>query len=197
MSTGTSIIGRNKNDKFDFYETPEWATEKVLKQMLDDGFITKGESIYEPCCGAGAITKVLKKFGFDNVNCSDIQTANYICGNKGIDVYDIKDNQCDVIITNPPYNLMTLPEKKGGSLLKEFLRISKKKVILLLNIYFLSSKQRKELLNSSHLKHMYIHSERVTMYPFGEEKSKNNGTKMYAWFIWDQDYIGRPTFSII
>lgn len=197
MSNGFSITGRKKNDVHDFYETPIWATEKALDAMLRDGYITKQDDILEPCSGAGAISSVLEKYGFENVKNSDIQTADFIRGEKGINVYDIEDNSCDVIFTNPPYNLMTLKECKGGSLLKEFLRISREKVILLVNIFFLSSKDRKELLENSHIQHMYIHSDRVTMYPFGEEKPKNGGTKMFVWVIWNKQYNDKPTFSWI
>lgn len=197
MSDGLAITGRKRNDKFDFYETPKWATEKAIEQMLIDGILNKYDDVYEPCVGAGAISDVLEVYGFENLRCSDIQIADYIKGNKGIDVYDIADNQCDVVFTNPPYNLMTLKEKDGGSMLKEFLRISRKKVILLLNVFFLSSKDRKSLLESSHLRHMYIHSDRVTMFPFGEDKPKNGGTKMFVWLVWDKEYNGRPTFSWI
>ena len=197
MSDGLSISGRKKHDKYDFYETPTWTTEKAIEAMLRDGFITKQDDIYEPCNGAGAISEVLKKYGFENVKCSDIQTLDCIKGEKGVNVYDIEDNSCDVVFTNPPYNLMTLKEKDGGSMLKEFLRISKKKVILLVNVFFLSSKERKELLKSSHLRHMYIHSDRVTMYPYGEEKPKHTGTKMFVWLIWDKEYNGLPTFDWI
>lgn len=197
MSNGMSITGRKKNNEYDFYETPKWATEKVIEALLTDGLINKYDEIYEPCCGAGAISDVLKQYGFENLKCSDIQDTEYIKGDKGIDVYDLEDNICDVVFTNPPYNLMTLKEKDGGSMLKEFLRISRHKVILLLNIFFLSSKERKELLETSHLHHVYIHSDRVTMYPFGEEKPKNGGTKMYAWMIWDKNYNDKPTLSWI
>lgn len=197
MSNGLSITGRKKNDVYDFYETPTWATEKALDAMLRDGYITKQDSILEPCSGAGAISSVLEKYGFENVKNSDIQTADFVRGEKGINVYDIEDNSCDVIFTNPPYNLMTLKECKGGSLLKEFLRISRQKVILLVNIFFLSSKDRKELLENSHIQHMYIHSDRVTMFPYGEEKPKNGGTKMFVWVIWNKQYNDKPTFSWI
>lgn len=197
MSNGLSITGRKKNDVYDFYETPTWATEKALDAMLRDGYITKQDSILEPCSGAGAISSVLEKYGFENVKNSDIQTADFIRGEKGINVYDIEDNSCDVVFTNPPYNLMTLKECKGGSLLKEFLRISRQKVILLVNIFFLSSKDRKELLENSHIQHMYIHSDRVTMFPYGEEKPKNGGTKMFVWVIWNKQYNDKPTFTWI
>jgi hypothetical protein len=198
MSNGLSITGRKKtNDEYDFYETPRWSTEKAVEAMLIDGILNKYDDIYEPCVGAGAISDVLESYGFENVKKSDIQIADYIKGEQGVDVYEVSDEVCDVVFTNPPYNLMTLKEKDGGSMLKEFLRISRHKVILLLNIFFLSSKERKELLEHSHLRHIYIHSDRVTMYPYGEEKPKNGGTKMYAWFVWDKDYEGKPTLSWI
>lgn len=195
--SGLMIAGRKKDTQFDFYETPTWATEKAVEAMIVDGILNKYDEVLEPCCGAGAISDVLQVYGFENLKCSDVQDADYIKGNKGIDVYDLDDNICDVVFTNPPYNLMTLKEKDGGSMLNEFLRISKHKVILLLNIFFLSSKERKELLENSHLRHIYIHSDRVTMFPFGEERPKNGGTKMYAWFVWDKDYDDKPTLSWI
>lgn len=126
------------------------------------------------------------------IKASDIQTADYIKGHKGVDVYDIEDDACEVVFTNPPYNLMT-----KGNMLAEFQRIATNKVILLLNIFYLSSKERKQMLENSHLRHVYIHSDRVTMFPYGQEKPKNGGTKMYAWFVWDKDYRGKPTISWI
>jgi len=189
---GISIAGRKKNIEYDFYETPQWATEKAIKAMIDDGILSTNENIYECCSGAGAITKILKKYGFENVRSSDIQTADYIDGEKGVDVYKIQDSECDTVFTNPPYDRMT-----KDNMLNEFLRISKKKVILLLNIFYLSSKDRKEMLENSCLRHIYIHSDRVTMYPYGEEKPKNGGTKMFAWYVWDKRYTGKPTISWI
>lgn len=189
---GISITGRKENIAYDFYETPKWATEKEIKAMLRDGILSKKEYVYEPCVGAGAITDVLEKYEFENIEASDIQTADYIKGMKGVDVYEVEDNACDVVITNPPYNLMT-----KGNMLAEFQRIAEKKVILLLNIFYLSSKERKQMLKNSNLRHIYIHSDRVTMFPYGQERPKNGGTKMYAWYVWDKEYTGKPTLSWI
>ena len=79
-----------------------------------------------------------------------------------------------------------------NNMLEQFLRISNEKVILLLNIYYLSSTERYEMLKNSHLQYVYVHSERVTMYPYGEEKPKSSGTKMFAWFVWNKKYNGEP-----
>lgn len=189
---GVSIAGRKKDNIYDFYETPKWATEKAVEAMMADGILNKYDEIYETCSGAGAIVDVLQGYGFENLVYSDIQDADYIKGIRGLDVWDIKDNVCDVVFTNPPYNLMT-----KENMLEQFLRISRKKVILLLNIFYLSSGSRKEMLENSPLKHIYIHSDRITMYLYGEEKPKNGGTKMFAWYVWDKDYKGQPTISWI
>ena len=42
MNNGNLIVGRTENnDKYDFYETPKWATEKAVEKMLIDGVINK------------------------------------------------------------------------------------------------------------------------------------------------------------
>lgn len=192
MNNGSTITGRKRDIPYDFYETPTWATQKAVKAMLEDGILNKNSYIYETCCGAGAIARVLEEYGFENVKMSDIQTSDFICGEKGVDVYDLPDKCCEIVLTNPPYNRMT-----KDNMLKEFFRISTGKVILLLNIFFLSSRDRKEMLENSHLRHIYIHSDRVTMFPYGIPKPKNGGTKMFAWYVWDSEFKGRPTISWI
>ena len=184
---GISITGRKTNeDKYDFYETPTWATEKIVEKLLIDGVVNKYDNILEPCSGGGAISKVLEMY-FEHCTSSDIQEEEYIYGNRGVDVYDIDDNCCDVVLTNPPYRDMT-----KSNMLEQFLRISRHKVILLLNIFYLSSAKRKEMLQSTPLKYVYIHSDRLTMYPYNKPKPKNGGTKMFAWFVWDKSYNGEP-----
>ncbi len=98
---GKTIIGRDRqNDIYDFYETPKWATERVVEAPLNDNIICKDSYILEPCSGAGAIVNVLNEYGFTNVKASDIQTLDCIVGNKGIDIANLPSNYCDIIITN-------------------------------------------------------------------------------------------------
>ena len=187
MAIAEGIVGRKKsNDKYDLYETPEWATELIVNRLLKDGVLNKGDVISEVCSGAGAISRVLESCDFV-VDSSDIQEEDFIYGDKGVDVYELPDDSKKIIFTNPPYNLMT---KKD--MLTELLRVSIDKVILLLNIYYLSSKDRYDLMRNSPLKYIYIHSDRVTMFPFGDEKPKSTGTKMFAWFVWEHGYEGEP-----
>ena len=91
MANGNAIVGRKVLSETDFYETPRWATRKAVEAMLIDGVINRHDEIYDPCCGAGAITDVLYENNFENIRASDIQTETYIKGEKGIDVYNIND----------------------------------------------------------------------------------------------------------
>jgi hypothetical protein len=188
MAKGQSIAGRKVNIQYDLYETPESATIKILNKLIEDEVLKETrDNLYECCSGAGAITRVLDTYYKFNYKASDIQTDDFIVGDKGIDVYTLPDKCCDIVFTNPPYDLMT-----KNNMLQEFLRISKNKVILLLNIYFLASEKRKELLKQSHLKYVYIHSDRLTMFPFGSKKPEASGTKMFSWFIFEHGYEGEP-----
>lgn len=192
MSNGQSITGRKKNIKYDLYETPKEATEKILNALIKDKILNPTTNeLYECCAGAGAITNVLDAYDI-TYKASDIQTEDYIAGEKGVDVYKLPDKCCDIVFTNPPYDMMT-----KENMLNEFLRISKDKVILLLNIFFLSSGKRKDLLKSSNLKYVYIHSDRVTMFPYGEAKPENGGTKMFAWYVFEHGYDGKPMIDWI
>lgn len=83
----------------DFYPTPEVATRALLRNTYFTG------PVWEPACGDGAITKVLRRAGF-LVHSSDIVKR------KGI---TLKQNdfltsswtppEFNSIITNPPYSL--------------------------------------------------------------------------------------------
>ena len=82
--------------------------------------------------------------------------------------------------------------EENSDLLKQFLKILKPhgSLILLLQTSFLSGKCRKDMLEKSPLKHVYIHSGRLTMYHYGAEKPKHSGTKQHAWMVWEKDYSG-------
>ena len=52
----------------DFYATPDWVTEALLRNVQFRG------RVWEPCCGTGAITTVLQRHGYD-VTSTDIRDA--------------------------------------------------------------------------------------------------------------------------
>jgi len=80
----------------DFYATPDWVTEAVLRHVQFRG------RVWELCCGTGAITTVLQRHGYD-VTSTDITDHGF--GTPGIDFLSrqVVPDGCRAIVTNPPY----------------------------------------------------------------------------------------------
>lgn len=91
-----SLSGRKRDDGIDFYSTPEWATEELLKKEKFEGLIL------EPCSGSGAISKVLERTGYEVIS-SDLREDEGVYGYGGIDLFEIENTEAKNIISNPPY----------------------------------------------------------------------------------------------
>lgn len=89
------------------YSTPIAATEA----LLDYWKLPKGSSIWEPACGTGAISEVLKERGY-KVTSSDIVSRGY--QHQSRDFLDAKARAVDYIITNPPIHLIDLFIEKAA-----------------------------------------------------------------------------------
>ncbi|WP_286705232.1 hypothetical protein [Acidiphilium sp. 37-64-53] len=72
--------GYNRKDR-DFYATPTWVTEALLRHIKFRG------PIWEPCCGTGAMSTVLTKHGHEVVS-TDIVDRGF--GTAGIDFMNCK-----------------------------------------------------------------------------------------------------------
>jgi len=90
-----------------FYSTPKLVTEVLLDYWKP----SKGSLIWEPACGAGAISEVLKERGY-RVTSSDIIDRGY--GQAGRDFLTAKGRLADYIITNPPLHLLDLFIEKAS-----------------------------------------------------------------------------------
>lgn len=178
--TGSSEKNREIQD---FYPTPPYATLKLLEKEKFFG------SIYEPACGDGAISKILKdKYPNQKIFSTDLINRGY--GEK-IDVdfltYDYKKFKPDNIITNPPYKL-------AQEFIEKSLELAGYKVAMLLKLNFLEGQKRYELFKSTPLRSVYIFSKRLS-FDKGEEKGKGNGLLAYAWYVWEQEYVGSPVID--
>jgi len=97
-----SIIGGNHTDgrvDKDFYPT---TPECVYSFLAVEAPNLVGLKILEPCCGDGAISKILVDEGFD-VRSSDLVDRGY--GETGVDFLWTMETDCKAIVTNPPFNL--------------------------------------------------------------------------------------------
>lgn len=181
MGKNFSCNNVGQRRKGDFYQTPFSLTEQFLNKEVFD--INK--SILEPCCGKNAIVKVLKKFAFQKITSYDIS--------KGIDFLEEK-RKFNYIITNPPYSLAFEFIIKAREIVKD-------KFAFLLPLAYLHGKKRFDLIYSDpyfKLKKVYV----FTRYPLLSEKIRkdgkyNTGMMVYAWFVFDKMYIGKPMIDWI
>lgn len=158
-------------DGADFYPTPTWATIALLQQETFHGIIL------EPCCGDGAISKILNENG--------LETISYDKYNRGFgsvqDAFKLTGSIYDNIITNPPF---AIAEK----LINHFMDKFDHKMCMLLRTSFLESAGRYDRLWSINPPaRVHIFSERLSMYPAGQQGVKGGGTTSYAWFCFDKN----------
>jgi len=168
MTTNRRVVDKVQED---FYVTPKWATEALLKVH----YIPIDRTILEPCCGDGAISKVLEEHGCSVVS-SDIVNRGY--GNT-ISVYDYKVSH-GVVITNPPYNDM-------NRMFPVLYNLADLELCLLLRLAFLEGQERyNKIFGFNAPSKIYVFSERLSMYKNGDRGNRASGTTAYAWFIWNK-----------
>jgi len=167
MATNRRLVDK---EGADFYPTPPWGTKALLKYVSFDG------PIWEPCCGDGSMSEVLKTTG-NKVISTDLYDRGY--GKGGID-FLVQENTISNIVTNPPFNI-------AEDVLEKALTLADKKVCLLLRTAFLESVSRYKKFYSVYGKRptmILTFSQRLSMYPAGSTV-KGGGTTSYSWFIWD------------
>ena len=147
----------------DYYPTPEWCTEAIVRRLRWPGC----PAILEPCRGDGAIIRVLKRYGF-----SDIEWAEIADGRDFL-TWDF-GRQFDFVITNPPF-----------SLARQFIDRSLELadcVVMLLPLSFLASKRRRNWWRSGREPTaLHVLSRR----PSFTGDNRTDATD-YAWYVWDK-----------
>ena len=178
MPKGKNFSANNatgKRKKSDFYETPYTLTRKFLE--LED--FDKELRVCEPACGEGAIVKVLEEYwGKDKITAYDKET-NFL--------WDFDDY--DYVITNPPFSI-------AFEFIKKAKQLAVRKFALLLPLSYLHGKKRFDEIYSDKkygLKKVYV----FTRYPMLGEKLRedgkyNTGMMVYAWYVWENGYSGKP-----
>jgi hypothetical protein len=179
-----SIVGSSRNngdrEKDDFYPTPSYAVEELLKREKFEG------NIWECACGEGDISKVLISKSYDVIS-TDLIYRGYGEQQNFLESELVADN----IVTNPPY-------RNALEFIIQAKKRSRKKIAMFLKTVFLESEARYDMFQDKKypLKTMYQFCKRVTLYKNGV-KMKNSGMISYAWYVWDKDYVGKPTIEWI
>ena len=164
----------------DLYETPECATKALLAN------VRLPRKIWEPACGRGAISRVLKDAGHE-VYSSDLIDYGY--GDKaGLNFLDIGkfQHRAGAIVTNPPF-------KHANA----FARLAIERapmVCMLLRLAFLEGwrdPDRREALDGGSLAEVLVFKHRLPMmHRDGWDGPKANSGTAFAWFVWHRNHTG-------
>ena len=165
----------------DFYQTPRCAVESLLSVERFYG------PIWEPGCGAGAISAVLEEYGHTVVS-TDIIFRGYGIG--GVDFLKEEYARAPNVCTNPPFNL-------SSEFVLHARRLAKGKTAVLCRTLWLESTTRyNRLFKTDPPTRVWQFSKRLPM------MHRENWTGIrstpaiaYAWFVWDHDNAGRTSLD--
>lgn len=177
-------LNSTKRNKNDYYQTPYSMTRQLLEVENFEG------KILEPCCGAGAIVKVLRDYD-KSVDYCDLNNEFSLTGifKNFKDFINDDFDRYDNIITNPPYSL-------ANEFILKAKEITNNKIAMLLPLNYLHGVTRYNeiyLDRKFPLKAVYV----FCRYGMLEETIRDDGSyrtgmMVYAWYIWDKDYKGEP-----
>lgn len=187
VCNGASNHTEEERQTEDYYATEPKATILLLERE------TFSEQVWEPACGQGHMSEVLKQGGYI-VFSSDLVDRGY----EGTVVLDfLKQTEINKkdIITNPPY-------KYAKDFVEHALSISEDgvKIAMFLKLTFLESKSRKSLFEKYPFKTLYVSSERLQCAKNGDfdKYGKGVGTAVaYGWYVWEKGFKGKPTIEWI
>lgn len=173
MGKNFSLSTNPDRHKSDFYQTPYNITRRLLEIENFKG------SILEPANGGGAITTILKEFGYKDITAYDLVIDN-------IDFLE-ETRKFNNIITNPPYRL-------ASKFIKKAFEVATDKIALLLPLNYLHGKKRyDEIYSLRKLEKVYVFTRYpmlgVEIRPDGKYKT---GMMVYAWYIFNINYCGEP-----
>ena len=171
-----AVNQRNRDaQEQDYYATDPRAVELLLEQ---EAFSYR---IWEPACGEGHISEVLKRHGH-GVYSTDLVDREY--GDTGIDFLECKTTYVNGdIITNPPYKYAREFVEKALELVTEG-----HKVAMFVKLTFLEGQARRELFRKYPPTTVYVSSSRL-------ECGKNGvftgvSAVAYCWIVWEKGYQG-------
>jgi hypothetical protein len=176
-------VGRTDHNQrgTDLYETPC----EVTLALLDAERLPR--ILFEPCCGRGAITRILRALGH-TVHSRDIvdyHSPDQDAGGQDFLLASELPSGTEAIVTNPPYQFAN--EFVAHAI--EFCPL----VVMLLRLAFLEGTKRTPILEGAHLARVHVFRNRLpAMHRDGWTGPKASTATPYAWFVWDRLHSGPP-----
>lgn len=161
----------------DFYATDPKAMELLLKYEHFDN------NIWEPACGEGNLSEVLKRHGF-NVYSTDLIDRGY--QDDLVDFLKTDKKFKGDIITNPPFKYTT------EFILKSLAAVPEgNKVAMFLKINYLSGKKRyQEIYSKFPPMTVYVFSRRIACSKNNDPTGFKGGAMDFVWMIWEKGKQG-------
>lgn len=188
MSTGNRVHAVSERGN-DLYETPEVAVRALLKVECIP------LTVWEPCCGPGAIVRVLRNTG-RAVIATDL--VNYGCPDSKANIDFLMERSAPdgvpAIVTNPPFKLAEEFVEHAIALVPE--------VYMLMRVAFLEGLRWEQKGFRKHLARVHVFAPRLPMmHRHGWDGPVNSNSGMaFAWFAFQRDWErkgGRPTVEWI
>jgi hypothetical protein len=166
----------------DFYPTPAWVTECLLSTVTLRG------PVWEPCCGDGAIAKVLTAAGHAVV-ATDLVDRNY--GRGGVDFFRTSrvPDGCRAVVTNPPYGAGGRAAKAAYNMLAftdHAIRLAHKaegQLALLVRLQWIAGKRVASLLSDARMRSVIVLTRRIQWFDHGE--ATKTAQHHHAWIFFD------------
>jgi hypothetical protein len=177
----------------DFYATPPWVTEALLRHVRFRG------PIWEPCCGDGAMSSVLAAQGYDVVS-TDIADRGF--GKPGVDFLTCHavPGGCRSIVTNPPYGESrgTTGSRNSPIAMMHFLRHSlaltasvQGQLALLVRLQWIAGQRASEVMSAAPFSAVIVLKHRIRWFDMGVRT--NHGQHHHAWVVFDHAHpAGQP-----
>ena len=157
----------------DFYATPPEAVRALLQVEKFTG------TIWECCCGDGAIVEVLREAGH-RVYATDLVERGCPDSESRIDflMEPHPGFHLEAILTNPPYAL-------AEQFIIHALTLGVPKIVMLLRLAFLESTGRSVILDNGLLARVYVFRNRLPMiHRHGWTGNRAASSMAFAWMIW-------------
>ena len=176
MPSCLNILGISETaerEKNDYYATDPKAMYKLLE------YEKFNKNIWEPACGEGNLSKVLKEHGH-NVYSTDLIDRGY--QDELMDFLNTENKWFGDIITNPPFKYATEFIKKSLESIE-----LENKVAMFMKLNYLSGVKRyNEIYSIYPPQRVYVFSSRIACSKNNDPNLFKGGAMDYAWFVWEK-----------
>jgi hypothetical protein len=173
-----------QRDAFDWYVEPYACSAALFAAETFEGMI------WDPACGMGRIVQEARKAGLAAVG-TDIVKRGDLCASVGDFLTSASPIEFNHIVTNPPFALSEQFVLHALQLVRP-----RGKVAMLLPLVWMAGfSTKRDWLPTSPLRRVYPISPRPSMPPGAVVEAgvkPGNGTKDFAWFVWQSGYAGKP-----